>query len=435
MDIRPPAAKKPQPSQSLPVFNLRPETLPETSLIMRGHRGERGGIVTIWNSFWILAALAAAVPVFYPQPFKKLDGAARSFLAVLSAGLLVVIIFSVHSNTGTPAPLASLAISTEELKAQQEAANNLLHHQALAPVILPDGTREYHLTASAFKRELYPGMAVEAWGYNHQVPGPLIRLKVGEKVKFVVRNELPQPTSLHWHGLAVPQNQDGVPGVSQKPIQPGSQFTYAFTVTPQMAGTHLYHTHVRDDLQMNMGLHGVLIVDPAEPSPADAVEGIYEMSSFKIGKTDQENAFALNGLAYPNAPALDVPLGGKVLLRLVNASAEQSHVMHLHGYTFTVNALDGNPLAHPYQANTVLLGPSQTADIAFTASNPGSWMFHCHILDHMINPSSTGVENDDAACMGGLVTFINVVPKNSVQSAYRSAGSIDSDPVCANPGR
>jgi manganese oxidase len=381
----------------------------------------------------MLVALAAAVPVFYPRPFKTLDGAARSFLAVFSAGLLVFLVFSFHSIAVTPTQAAPMTISPEELKAQQEAANNLLHHQALAPVILPDGTREYHLTASAFPWELYPGMVVEAWGYNHQVPGPLIRLKVDEKVKFIVRNELPQPTSLHWHGLAVPNAQDGVPGVSQKPIQPGGQFTYAFTVTPQMTGTHLYHTHVRDDLQMDKGLHGVLIIDPAGPSPAYAVEGIYEMSSFKIGNAEEENAFALNGLAYPEAPALDVPLGGKVLLRLVNASAEQPHVMHLHGYTFTVNALDGNPLEHPYKANTILLGPSQTADIAFTAANPGSWMFHCHILDHMINPSSTGGENDDAACMGGLVTFINVVPKTSVQTSYRSAGSIDSDPVCANP--
>ena len=126
-----------------------------------------------------------------------------------------------------------------------------------------------------------------------------------------------------------------------------------------------------------------------------------------------------------------MPIGARVLLRLVNSSAENDHVMHLHGYTFKVVALDGNPLEHPYSANTVNLGPSQTADIAFTANNPGCWMFHCHILDHMINPGPQGEGNETTpANMGGLMTYIEVLPRAQAGNTYMAAGSLYDDPSC-----
>ncbi len=122
---------------------------------------------------------------------------------------------------------------------------------------------------------------------------------------------------------------------------------------------------------------------------------------------------------------LRVRRGDRVLIRLINSSAEESHVMHLHGYTFRVVALDGNPAPNPAAVNTVLLAPSQTADIAFTADNPGKWMFHCHILDHTINPSPAG---DGSATrmaeMGGLMTYVEVMPKGRADSGYVSAGSL-----------
>jgi FtsP/CotA-like multicopper oxidase with cupredoxin domain len=229
-----------------------------------------------------------------------------------------------------------------------------------------------------------------------------------------------------------------VPGVTQKVIPSGGKFTYQFTVTPEMVGTHLYHTHVNDDFQMDQGLHGVLIVDPSgAPHTHYDQEAVYEMSSFKAGlEGEEENTFAFNGKAFPESPVLNVALGSRVLLRLVNASAEQSHVMHLHGYTFQVVALDGNPLEHPYKANTVLLGPSQTADVAFKADRPGQWMFQCHFLDHVMNPVSREVRDemreDRAICpMGGLVTFVNVAGSGKVSRDFLPAGSITRDPTCS----
>ncbi len=320
----------------------------------------------------------------------------------------------------------------KEINAQDQASNALLHGHAMEPRLLPDGTKEFDLTASVFTWQLYNTARVTVWGYNHQVPGPLIRLKVGDHVLFVVKNQLPQETTVHWHGLAVPNAADGVPGITQNAIPPGGQFTYHFTVTPQMIGTHLYHTHFNESFQMDQGLHGILFVEPLRPVKRTYdVEAFYEMASFKVGGSDQENVFTLDGKAFPESPVLHVPLGARVLLHLVNASAENDHVMHLHGYTFQIIALDGNPLLHPYSANTVNLAPSQTADVAFTANNPGKWMFHCHILDHTINPGPQGEGNETTpANMGGLMTYIDVVPKKEVKTDYRAAGELYSDPTC-----
>ncbi|MDE2264707.1 MAG: multicopper oxidase domain-containing protein [Alphaproteobacteria bacterium] len=325
-------------------------------------------------------------------------------------------------------------LSRAAITRQNDASNATLHEKALKPELLPDGTHRFVLTASVFPWMLYPGVTVEAWGYNHQVPGPLLRFYVGEKVEIVVHNQLPQPTTVHWHGMAVPNAMDGVPGVTQRPIPPGDTFTYRFTVTKQMIGTHHYHSHVNDDFQMDQGLNGPLIVDPAPPagdsaSSANEIDALYVIGAFKVGGSEEENAFVLNGKAYPEAPTLVVPEGAKVRLRLINASAEQSHVMHLHGYTFQIVALDGNPLATPIAANTITLGAAQTADIVFTADNLGSWMFHCHILDHTINPGPYG---DGSAAhmvgMGGLVTFVDVVSRKSVQQTYVPAGSMMHSP-------
>jgi|GEM_PF-308422 len=309
------------------------------------------------------------------------------------------------------------------LALQNQAARNLLEEKSLKPEVQVDGTRHYTLVASSFPWQVAPGRTVTAWGYNGTVPGPLLRLTVGERVEVTLENRLPQATTLHWHGLAVPESQDGVPGVTQAAVPSGASFTYRFTVTKQMVGTHFYHSHVNDDFQMDSGLHGELIVDPAPRSSAalktaKEVDALLELASFKVDSSETENAFTFNGKAFPDAPALTVVQGETVRLRLVNASAEESHVVHLHGYTFQIVALDGNELKVPLEANTVLLGASQTADVRFVAVNPGTWMLHCHIMDHTVNPGplSEGSATHIAE-MGGLTSFIRVVAPGSAPKA------------------
>ncbi len=324
--------------------------------------------------------------------------------------------------------VASLPRLTKEvLAAQNQAAGGLLEEMALKPQATTLGVHRYTLTAQAFPWQTTPSQTVMAWGYNGTVPGPLLRFTVGDKVEIVLKNRLPQATTLHWHGLAVPEAQDGVPGVTQAAVQPNSDFTYRFTVTPQMVGTHFYHSHVNDDFQMDSGLHGEIIVDPAPSSKrVKEVDALLEMASFKVGSSEAENVFTFNGKAFPDAPALIVHQGDTVRLRLVNASAEESHVFHLHGYTFQIVAQDGNELKTPLEANTVLLGASQTADIRFVAKNLGTWMAHCHIMDHTINPGPNAEGSaTHIAEMGGLTSFIQVVASETAIVQHTvSAGQV-----------
>lgn len=247
------------------------------------------------------------------------------------------------------------------------------------------------VTASAFPWQLYPGRVVNAWGYNNTMPGPLLRWHVGEKVSVTLVNALPQASSLHWHGLAVPEADDGDPMMSTA-VPAGQSRTYTFTVTEQMVGTHWYHSHVNDDYQVDAGLHGDLIVDPA-PGASDAasvahadVDALVSLSAFKVAGSETEHAVAVDGKAYPAAPELTVTRGQRVLLRLVNDSAEETHLMHRHGYTWTQVATDGNPTPAGTTSNNVTLGPGQTAEMLVVADQAGSWMLQCHVLDHTVKP-------------------------------------------------
>jgi manganese oxidase len=295
----------------------------------------------------------------------------------------------------------SLALTDAQIAEQDQTAMDILQEKALEPVILSDGTKQFTLTASAFPWHLYVGQSVQAWGFNGQVPGPLIRVHVGDHVKIVVENRLPGATTVHWHGLAVPNGMDGTP-MSQAPIQPGEKFVYEYTITPQMMGTHYYHSHMDEEFQVDSGMYGPMIVLPKEADKSYDVDAMYMLSSWKLNGSDQENAFTMNGKSYPETPMLHVKRGQKVRIRLINASGIESHTMHLHGFTFHIIALDGNPAANPQAANTITLGPGQTADIAFNADNPGDWMFHCHILDHLKNL------DDNVDDMGGLVAMVHV---------------------------
>lgn len=357
-----------------------------------------GGFALGWGTGVVAAvALATAPAAGCTAPTTAADG-------------------DVIAGTCTSAPAAAHPhLSPAAVTAQDGAAADLLHEKPLVADVEPDGTRHYTLTASTFRWQVYPGQVVTAWGYNGTVPGPLLRWTVGDRVAVTLVNHLPQPTSLHWHGLAVPQAADGDPMTSTA-VAPGSSYTYRFTVTPQMAGTHWYHSHVNIDYQLDAGLHGPLIVDPAPGhSPADRaarpdVDALVTLSAFKVGGSETENAFAIDGKAYPLAPRLTVHRGQRLLLRFVNDSAEDTHVMHLHGYTWTQVARDGNPVPAGTDSNNITLGPGETADMLVLADHPGTWMLQCHVLDHTINPGHGDGSATQMADMGGLMTYVEVTP-------------------------
>lgn len=237
---------------------------------------------------------------------------------------------------------------------------------------------EVNLTAQVFEWEVYEGQTAEVWGFNGQYPGPEIRATEGDKVRINVTNELPEATTIHWHGLEVPNDQDGVPGITQPAIQPGETWTYEF-VAPH-AGTTMYHTHTNTVKQLSRGMFGPFIVEPEEG--LDEYDREYTLMLHEI-----EGLYTINGHAFPKTmedTLLGIKTGEKVLVRLVNAG-QQHHPMHLHGHQFKVVQFDGSPLESPLMINTQDIAPGQTVDVEITGNNPGTWVFHCHIIPHVTN--------------------------------------------------
>jgi FtsP/CotA-like multicopper oxidase with cupredoxin domain len=225
--------------------------------------------------------------------------------------------------------------------------------------------------------EFAPGEFVDAWTYNGVVPGPEIRVTEGDKVRFEVTNELPQSTAVHWHGLIVPNNQDGVPFITQPPIKPGETYTYEFQIRDGNAGTHMYHSHHNSAFQVTKGLLGSFIVEPKDPSSRPAFDREYTivLNDGPIG------GFSLNGKSFPATQPLMAKKGEKVLVRYMNEGL-MIHPMHLHGMPMTVTAADGYLLPQPYMCDTLNIAPGQRFETIIDATEPGTWAFHCHILSH-----------------------------------------------------
>lgn len=272
-----------------------------------------------------------------------------------------------------------------------------------------EGVKVFELTARPVRWEILDGVAVTAYTYNGTVPGPMIRVTEGDQVRIVVKNELPDPTTIHWHGIEVPNAMDGVPGVTQDPILPGETFTYEFTARP--AGTFMYHSHYEGDIQVMAGLYAPFIIDPKEPeADPPAVDKVLMISEWLMtgGQTFaampmsgmEPNYFTINGKSFPATETITVKKGDRVRLRFI-AIGQFIHPMHLHGVPFTITATDGHPVpeAARLTKDTVSVAPGERYDIEFTATEPGQWMLHCHILHHTTN---NNVEP------GGLMLMIDV---------------------------
>lgn len=257
---------------------------------------------------------------------------------------------------------------------------------------MKNGAKEFHLHAQVMKREFLPDQWFDVWGYNGSMPGPMIEVVEGDKVRVVVHNELPEPTIMHWHGIDVPNAMDGVEGMIQDPIPPGGSFTYEFTL--EQNGTFFYHTHIA--MQQGMGMVGLFIVHPkaAHSPPVDRdIALIIQEWAILPGSTIHNtmsmefNLFTLNGRAAPYVTPLVIKQGERVRLRLVNFSAIDHHPMHLHGMQFWVTGTEGGRIPETawIPGNNVLVAVAQSRDIEFVAKNPGDWVFHCHMFHHMMN--------------------------------------------------
>jgi len=235
----------------------------------------------------------------------------------------------------------------------------------------------FDLVAQVVEWEFMPGKMVEAWTYNGVTPGPEIRVTEGDTIRVNITNELPESTSVHWHGLMLPNSMDGVPFITQPPIKPGASFTYEFPIREGNAGSHMYHSHHNAAAQVTKGLLGAFIVEPKDPSTRPAFDREYTivLNDGPIG------GFSLNGKGFPATQPLVAKKGEKVLIRYMNEGL-MIHPMHLHGMPMTVTAADGYLLPQPFMCDTLNIAPGQRFEAIVDATELGVWAFHCHILNH-----------------------------------------------------
>ena len=274
------------------------------------------------------------------------------------------------------------------------------------------GIKEFELSAGVVRWHILPAVEVGAYAYNGQVPGPLIRVQPRDRIRIRVRNDLPNATTVHWHGLILPIEQDGVPELSQPPIEPGGEHVYEFDV-PDTPGTYFYHTHFNADRQQPLGLYGALIIDDPEQLADVASEHVIALGEWTVIGSETypamqlgdmlPNYFTFNGKSYPATETVRARVGDRILFRLIG-SGQFIHPIHIHGGPFEIVATDGNPVpaAARLTKDTVLVGPGERYDVVWTARNPGKWLLHCHINHHITND---GVELDGG---GGMTMIIDV---------------------------
>jgi manganese oxidase len=254
--------------------------------------------------------------------------------------------------------------------------------------------KEFHLVAEPVTREFAPGMIVNLWGYNGQAPGPTIEAVEGDKIRVFVTNKLPEHTTIHWHGMLVPNGMDGVGGLTQAHIPVGKTFVYEFQL--KKSGTFMYHPHSDEMVQMAMGMMGMVVVHPRDAAlhradrdfvfimsaydvtPGSSLPNVTEMTDF--------NMWTFNSRVFPGIDVMPVRLGDRVRIRMGNLTMT-NHPLHLHGHDFRVTMTDGGwvPETAQFPEATTDVPVGQVRALEFMANSPGDWAFHCHKSHHTMN--------------------------------------------------
>ena len=254
--------------------------------------------------------------------------------------------------------------------------------------------KEFHLVAEPVERELAPGMTARLWGYNGASPGPTIQAVEGDKLRIFVTNKLPEHTTVHWHGVPLPNGMDGVGGLTQPHIKPGKTFVYEFEA--RRSGTFMYHPHADEMVQMAMGMMGMFIVHPRDPQFMRVDRDfVFVMASYdidpgasmpKVMTMTDFNLWTWNSRVFPGIDPLPVRLGDRARVRIGNLTMT-NHPIHKHGNPFEVTGTDGGwipPQLRTQEVTTdVPVGAVRVME--FNADEPGDWAFHCHKSHHTMN--------------------------------------------------
>jgi FtsP/CotA-like multicopper oxidase with cupredoxin domain len=258
---------------------------------------------------------------------------------------------------------------------------------------------------------------IKGWGFNGSIPGPTVEVFQGDRVRLIVKNELPEPTSIHWHGIELPNEMDGVGGLTQPPIMPGETFMYEFTLYQN--GTFFYHSAFNEMKQVGMGLGGAFVIHPKKEKYKVDKDFVIVMNEWKLlpGNENPDvtstnpDWFTFNGKAAPSTEILEVNQGERIKIRFINFSNQNDHPIHIHGHTWWVVGTEAGliPKSAQWPGNTVDVPAGSSRDVELVAWNPGYWQLHCHKLHHIMNAEvdmPMGVMP-----MGGLTTILNVIPK------------------------
>jgi hypothetical protein len=317
----------------------------------------------------------------------------------LAAGKLLEQVASAQSATAATTPRGYVPVVTP--------------NGSTLPWTMEDGFKTFHLVAEPVKREFAPGMVVNCWGYNGQTPGPTIEAVQGDRVRLYVHNKLDEATTIHWHGILLPNGMDGVAGLTQPHIGPGETFVYEFELTHH--GTQMYHPHADEMVQMAMGMQGFFVIHPREPRPAevrvdrDFCIFLQEWFIPPGGATPNPmvmldfNTFTFNSRVWPGTAPLVVKRGQRVRIRLANLSMD-SHPIHFHGHHGFITGTDAGPIQQSawWPITTANVPVGHTMDIEFVADNPGDWPLHCHKNHHAMNAMGHDVPNTIGADLTGV---------------------------------
>jgi FtsP/CotA-like multicopper oxidase with cupredoxin domain len=294
-----------------------------------------------------------------------------------------------------------------------KAPANARGDQVLEPRIEGD-VKVFDIEASIIRWNILPDVSVQAYAYNHQVPGPRLQMSEGDHVRINFHNNLPESSTVHWHGLIVPNEMDGPAKITQDPVPPGGNFTYEYTVG--QSGTYFYHSHDHSDRQQGLGLYGALIIAPKDAGNEVRADIDYTIQLQEWLKREWltypamqmegglPNFFTINGKSYPETDTVPMKVGQTIKLRFIGTNNNFVHPMHVHGGPFQVVARDGETLPDTarYLADTVNVGPGQRYDVVWTARKPGKWLVHCHIPHHTTN------NNVEQKGGGGLMLVLDV---------------------------
>jgi FtsP/CotA-like multicopper oxidase with cupredoxin domain len=289
-------------------------------------------------------------------------------------------------------------------------------------VTITKGTKDHHPSTRKFQPMPTWPKEMIAWGYNGVCPGPTLEATEGDRVRIVFKNELPEPSSIHWHGMELPFSQDGAAGYNpydpQLPVPPGKTHVYEFRL--YQSGTLIYHTGFNMMKQDGLGLGGLFVIHPKNPQYIIDKDFaiLLQTWNFSPGNknpniTAMEASFAtFNGKTAPDIEMMKVKQGELVRIRIGNLSL-MAHPIHLHGYTFKIVGTTGGPIPESAQwpEVTVNVPPGSSRDIELVAWNPGTWRFHCHILHHIMN-AMTDMPMGIASAEG-MFTHLQVTPTDS----------------------